>query len=111
VGEREVDRGLGGTTRLIYKANNNSKKEVRERMRVGWLIFGAIVLCGSVFNYMYVQEPISTYESVLGQLGRFFDPAYQQSYERLKMYEMVSVVGAIIGFIFVLVGVFTSKKE
>ncbi len=68
------------------------------------LIFGLVIMAGSIVAMTTAQSNISDYESVIGELGRMIDPEMEAAYNNAKMMRTGSNIGAAVGLAMLVIG-------
>jgi hypothetical protein len=68
------------------------------------LIFGLVIMAGSIVAMTTAQSNISDYESVIGELGRTIDAEIEAAYNNAKRMQTGSNIGAAVGLAMLVIG-------
>lgn len=71
---------------------------------VGLLIFGILIMIGSVVMMNISQNRVDECRSLVGEVGRFIDPEINNACRNANLMEMGSYIGAAIGLAMLVTG-------
>lgn len=75
------------------------------------LIFGVIILLGSIITFIAASSTVNNYETDIGQVKRSLDPDAQDEYRRALGWQACSGIGIVIGGILSFVGAYLYFRQ